>query len=318
MDSARFVDPAALARIANLSLVARMVVQGFISGLHRSTVLGRSIDFAEHRPYMPGDDIRRLDWRLFARSDRFHVKEFEADTNANFVVAVDTSRSMDYGLRGARKLDYARMLAGSLTAFSRSQRDRVGLALFDADLDEFVPPSARHLDTVLEHLAGAEPLPEAPAPPASGGRLREPLTRLGAALSRRGLVAVVSDFYEPPDDVIDAFAALRATGHDIMVFHVLDPSELDLDLGGAPGFEDSGARFRDLETGALLDLSPARARDAYRTAVEEHIGALRSGFGKAGVDYILTDTSTPLDYALFRYLTERESRLRHRSRTHRA
>lgn len=318
MDSARFVDPAALARIANLSLVARMVVQGFISGLHRSTVLGRSIDFAEHRPYMPGDDIRRLDWRLFARSDRFHVKEFEADTNANFVVAVDTSRSMDYGLRGARKFDYARMLAGSLSAFSRSQRDRVGLALFDADLDEFVPPSARHLDTVLEHLSAAEPPALPTASSDSGGRLARPLTRLGAALGRRGLVAVVSDFYEPPEEVLDAFRALRATGHDLMVFHVLDPSELDLDLGGAPGFEDSGARFRDLETGAVLDLSPAKARVGYRAAVEEHIGALRAGFGRAGVDYILTDTSTPLDFALFRYLTEREGRLRNRSRTHRA
>ena len=312
--SSRFIDPAALARIQNLSLVAKMVVQGFISGLHRSTFLGRSIDFAEHRPYMPGDDIRRLDWRLFARSDRFHVKEFEADTNANFVVAVDISRSMDFGWRGIRKLDYARFLAGSLTAFSRSQRDRVGVAIFDHELREFVPPSAKHLETVLQHLARAAPPPE---PDARRRKVAEsdlgpPLARLGAALGRRGLVAVVSDFYEPPEQVLAAFDRLRVGGHDIMAFHVLDPAELDLDLEGAPGFEESGTRFRDLESGAVLDLSPSRARDRYRNAMSEHIRALRLGFARRDVDYVLTDTKTPLDFALFRYLSEREGRRRRR------
>ena len=307
----RFLDPAALARIANLSLVARMVVQGFISGLHRSTFLGRSVDFAEHRPYMPGDDIRRLDWRLFARSDRFHVKEFEADTNANFVAAVDISRSMDFGRRGIRKLDYARFLAGSLAAFSRAQRDRVGLATFDDDIREFVPPSAKHLETVLQNLARARPQ-GAPGGNGSGARLSAPLAKLGAALGRRGLVAVVSDFYEPPESVLQAFDRLRATGHDIMAFHVLDPAELDLGLEGAPGFEESGSRFQDLETGALLDLSPNRARERYRQAMADHIGALRAGLGRRGVDYILTDTATPLDFALFRYLSEREGRRRRR------
>ena len=312
--SSRFIDPAALARIQNLSLVAKMVVQGFISGLHRSTFLGRSIDFAEHRPYMPGDDIRRLDWRLFARSDRFHVKEFEADTNANFVVAVDISRSMDFGWRGIRKLDYARFLAGSLTAFSRSQRDRVGVAIFDHELREFVPPSAKHLETVLQHLARAAPPPEPDARrrKVAASDLGPPLARLGAALGRRGLVAVVSDFYEPPEQVLAAFDRLRVSGHDIMAFHVLDPAELDLDLEGAPGFEESGTRFRDLESGAVLDLSPSRARDRYRNAMSEHIRALRLGFARHGVDYVLTDTKTPLDFALFRYLSGREGRRRRR------
>ena len=310
----RFIDPAVLARVQNLSLVAKMVVQGFISGLHRSTFLGRSIDFAEHRPYMPGDDIRRLDWRLFARSDRFHVKEFEADTNANFVVAVDVSRSMDFGWRGIRKLDYARYLAGSLAAFSRAQRDRVGLGVFDHELREFVPPSAKHLETVLQHLARAAPPaePEAMKKGTSESHLGPPLARLGAALGRRGLVAVVSDFYEPPAAVLAAFDRLRVAGHDIMAFHVLDPAEVDLDLDGVPGFEESGTRFRDLESGALLDLSPTRARDQYREAMAEHIRALRVGLSRRDVDYVLTDTGTPLDFALFRYLSEREGRRRRR------
>ena len=310
----RFIDPVALGRIQNLSLVARMVVQGFISGLHRSTFLGRSIDFAEHRPYMPGDDIRRLDWRLFARSDRFHVKEFEADTNANFVAAVDISRSMDFRWRGIRKLDYARFLAGSLAAFSRSQRDRVGLATFHDDLEEFVPPSAKHLETVLQHLARARPptAPRSSRRPEPESHLKAPLARLGAALGRRGLVAVVSDFYESPEAVVEAFDGLRLTGHDIMAFHILDPAERDLDLDGVPGFEETGTRFRDLESGALLDLSPSRARENYRRAMDEHIRALRHGLGRRGVDYIVTDTATPLDFALFRYLSERESRRRRR------
>ena len=306
----RFLDPAALARISNLPLVAKTVVQGFISGLHRSTFLGRSMDFAEHRPYLPGDDIRRLDWRLFARSDRFHIKEFEADTNANFIAAVDISGSMDFARRGIRKLDYARFLAGSLAAFSRAQRDRVGLATFDPDLRAFVPPSAKHLDTVLQHLARARP--PAPSPREAPGALSRTLAKLGAALGRRGLVAVVSDFYEPPEAVVRAFDSLSAAGHDIMAFHVLDPAEWDLGLEGAPGFEETGSRFRDLETGAILDLSPGRVRDAYRKAMEDHIRALRSGLGRRGVDYILTDTATPLDFALFRYLSEREGRRRRR------
>ncbi len=307
--AARFLDPVALARIANLHLVARVVVQGFISGLHRSTFLGRSVDFAEHRPYMPGDDIRRLDWRLFARSDRFHVKEFEADTNANLVVAVDVSGSMDFRHRGIRKLDYARFLAGCLAAFSRSQRDRVGLVTFDDELREFVPPSAKHLDTVLRTLAAAEP---GPVRDEGAGTLGGILGRMGAVLTRRGLVAVVSDFYEPADEILAAFDRLRAAGHDVMAFHVLDPAERDLDLDGLPDFDDGGSRIRDLETGAVLEVQPGRIRDSYRDLLDAHIAELRAGLGRRGADHVLADTATPLDFALFRYLTEREGRSRGR------
>ncbi len=308
----RFLDPATLARIGNLQLIARAVVQGFISGLHRSTFLGRSVDFAEHRPYMPGDDLRRLDWRLFARSDRFHVKEFEADTNANFVVAVDISGSMDFGRRGIRKLDYARFLAACLAAFSRSQRDRVGLVTFDAALREFVPPSAKHLDTVLRRLAGVKPGPMRKEEAGDADSLGGVLARMGAALPRRGLVAVVSDFYEPAEQVIAAFDRLRATGHDIMAFHVLDPAERDLDLAGDADFDDRNARLRDLETGAILEVQPGRIREDYRALLERHLRDLGAGLGRRGVDHVLTDTATPLDFALFRYLSEREGRARGR------
>lgn len=306
---ARFMDPRALARIANLSLVARTVVQGFISGLHRSTFLGRSIDFAEHRPYMPGDDIRRLDWRLFARSDRFHIKEFEADTNANFVVVLDISASMDYGRRGASKFDYARMLGAVLAAFSRRQRDRVGLATFDREVVSFVPPSAKNLETVLRTLAASRP---GAADPGGESRLERPLAEVGAALGRRGLVAVLSDFYEPPDAVARAFDRLLGSGQEVIAFQVLDPSELDLELGPDPEFDDAGARLRDLESGAVLDFAPGRIRDAYRDALRTHLAEIRSELGRRGVDHLLTDTAAPLDFTLFRYLSERESRRRSR------
>lgn len=307
---ARFLDPKALARIANLSLVARSVVQGFISGLHRSTFLGRSIDFAEHRPYMPGDDIRRLDWRLFARSDRFHIKEFEADTNANFLTVLDLSASMDFGRRGITKMEYARILAAVLAAFSRRQRDRVGLATFDREVEAFVPPSAKGLETVLQSLAAARPRT---ADPALEARLERPLAEVAAALGRRGLVAVISDFYEPPPAVVRAFDRLLGAGQEVIAFCVLDPAELDLlETDASPDHDDSGARFRDLETGEVLEFAPGRVREAYREAMRSHLEALRWDLGRRGVDLLVVDTATPLDFVLFRYLSERESRRRKR------
>src|SRR5918997_3707249 len=151
---ARFVDPKVLARISNLELLARVVVEGFINGLHRSPNLGSSMDFAEHRAYMPGDDIRRIDWRLYARSDRYYIKEFEADTNANFSVLVDTSKSMGFSSRkdGVTKLDYARFIGACLIYFASKQRDRVGFASFDEDIQTYVPPSAKHLTVILHEL----------------------------------------------------------------------------------------------------------------------------------------------------------------------
>ncbi len=152
MKPSSFLDPKVLARINNLELLARTVVDGFINGLHHSPYLGLSVDFAEHRPYMPGDDIRRIDWRVFGRTDRFYVKEFEADTNANFSILLDISRSMDYGSTGITKLDYGRYLAACLAYFSRQQRDRVGIITFDDDIVYFVPVSAKHLDIVLHTI----------------------------------------------------------------------------------------------------------------------------------------------------------------------
>ena len=291
MRGARFVDPKALARIHNLEMVARTVVDGFINGLHRAPHLGFSLDFAEHRGYEPGDDLRRIDWRVFARTDRYYVKQFEADSNANLVVALDVSASMRYGSRGLTKLDYGRFLAASLLYFSSKQRDRVGLVTFDTEIIEYVPASAKHLDFALYAL---DRIGEARA-----GSLERPLLSMTERLRRRGIVAIISDLYDEPDAVAEAVKPLRFRGHDVIVFHVMDPAELDFPFAEAASFED-------LETGDRMPIVPDALRDQYRALVRQHVETLGRLFMDSRIDYALFDTSVPLDYALFRYLSTRE------------
>jgi uncharacterized protein (DUF58 family) len=292
---ARFVDPVVLARIGNLELVARSVVDGFINGLHRAPYFGASVDFAEHRGYVPGDDIRRVDWRLFARTDRFYVKEYEADSNANFSVLLDVSASMNYGSGGVTKLDYARILAACLTYLVHRQRDRVGFVAFDAEIVEHVPPSAKHMDVVLhvlDRIRATRP-----------GALRAPLHRLAEHFGRRGILVLISDLYADPEDVLDAIAPLRFRGNDLIVFHVLDRAELEF------GFTDASS-FEDLESGEQLPVVPDALREQYVALVRAHVEALTARFSEARVDYALLDTSAPLDHALFKYLSTREKLMR--------
>lgn len=288
---ARFIDPRALARIETLELLAKTVVDGFINGLHRSPYLGLSLDFAEHRPYMPGDDVRRIDWRLFARTDRFHVKEYEAETNADLVVLFDVSGSMRYAGAGIPKFDYARYLAASLAYFSSRQRDRIGLVAFDRDIVEYVPASAKHLDVALHTLDRLKP--------GRPGALGPPLRKLAGLLRRRGILVLVSDLYEEPEAVADALKPLRYKGNDIIVFHLLDRNELEFPF-------DEVTSFEDLESGERIPVTPAALRERYLALVREHTAQLARRLGDHGIDYTLVDTSTPLDTALFRYLSERQ------------
>jgi uncharacterized protein (DUF58 family) len=287
----RFLDPNVLARIDNLELLARTVVDGFISGLHRSRYLGFSIDFAEHRAYMPGDDIRWIDWRVFGRTDRFYVKQFEADTNANFSVLLDISRSMSYTSGAVSKLDYARYLAACLTYFSRQQRDRVGIVTFDRDVVVHVPPSAKHLDVVLRTLDQLEPGGE--------GALEGPLLKIAEALGRRSIVVLISDFYDDPAVVLRALNRLRHKGNDVIVFHILDPAELEFPFDGATHFED-------LETGDRIPVVAEELQDQYRRLVTQHVQTLGRLLGENRIDYTQVNTTKPLDYALFDYLSRRQ------------
>ena len=285
------MDPVTLSRIGNLELVARWVVEGFIAGLHRSPHLGVSTDFAEHRPYAPGDDIRHVDWRVYARTERTYLKTFEAETNANFTVLLDVSGSMDYAHGGISKLAYAKLLAATLAWFSRRQRDRVGLVTFSGDVREIIPPSARHLPHILHALERATA--------AGAGGLARPLATVAQLQQRRGIFVLISDLYEPATDVAKALAPLTGSGHDVIVIQLLDSAERSFPFADA-------ITFRDLESGARAPVSPSTMRARYVAAMEAHVTAMRSVLGGNRVDYSLVETSQPLDRVLFDYLLRRE------------
>lgn len=292
-----FIDPRVLAKIDNLELLARTVVEGFINGLHRSPNLGASMDFAEHRAYMPGDDLRRIDWRLFGRSDRYFVKEFEADTNTNLLILLDVSASMGYGSGEITKIQYAKYLASCLGYFSSRQRDRLGLATFVDGVVDYVPPSAKHLNVVLQTIARAT---------ASGqGNIDSSLRQISEHARRRQIVVIISDLYDDPERIVRAVARLRNRGNDLIVLQVLDPAELDLPF-------DEAANFEDMETGEAIPVVPERLRDQYRTLVQEHTAALARLMREERIDYALFNTAQPLDHALFAYLADRQrmSRIR--------
>jgi uncharacterized protein (DUF58 family) len=293
------LDPVVLARIANLELIARSVVEGFLSGLHRAPHLGVSLDFAEHRAYLPGDDIRRIDWKLYARTDRYFLKQFEADTNTDVVALVDASRSMGFGQTGVTKLEYAKMLAASLLFFSNRQRDRVGLVTFDDTVREFVPASAKHLQTALHSL-------DRLTSTGAGGQLERPIASAASSMRKKGIRILISDFYEDPTGIAKAIDLLRAGGSDVIMFHILDRAERELPV-------DDAASFRDLETGDQIPVVPWQFRERYRELVTAHIDRLQQLARERRVDYTLLETTTPLDQALFAYLSHREYTMRTRA-----
>jgi uncharacterized protein (DUF58 family) len=293
---ARFVDPVVLARIGNLELVAKTVVDGLINGTHRSPFFGASVDFAEHRGYVAGDDIRRVDWRVYARTDKYYIKEFEADSNANFSVLLDVSKSMSFGAK-ISKLEYAKTLAACLAYLANAQRDRVGIITFDERIVEHVPPSAKHLDVVLHTLDKAT----AGRP----GHLVAPVRRLAEHFGRRGIIVLISDFYAEPEEVFDAVGPIRFRGNDVVLFHVLDPQEIDFSFTEASSFED-------LESGDQMPIVPGKLAADYRALIQAHIERLTKQASEQQVDYMLLNTAMPLDFALFRFLSMRERLARKR------
>jgi uncharacterized protein (DUF58 family) len=295
MPGARFVDPSILSRIGNLELLARTVVDGFINGMHRAPYFGASIDFAEHRGYVAGDDIRRVDWRLFARTDRFYVKQYEADTNTNFCVLLDISKSMGFKSRTVSKLDYASFLAACLAYLAHRQRDRVGIITFDSDIVTHVPPSAKHFNVLLHTLDRAKA--ERP------GSLAGPINKVAEHFRRRSVIVLISDFYEDPDVILDAIKPLRFLGNELLVFHVLDPAEVNFDY-------DDASSFEDLESGEQLPIVPESFGDEYRKLIAGHISALTTKFSEHRIDYTMMNTAEPLDRALFSYLSSRERLMR--------
>jgi uncharacterized protein (DUF58 family) len=276
------LDPAVLAALGHLELVARWVVDGFITGLHRSPRKGFSVEFAEHRPYMPGDDLRYLDWRIAGRADRWVVKQFEEETNARAMLVLDVSASMQWTGDAARltKLAYAERLASAMALLLLRQRDAVGLVRFDAALRDVVPPRSQR--TQWRRLMSAFSAP-------AGGKesnVAEALLQAGRMVRRPGFVVLLSDLLTDPAPTADAARTLRARGHEVLVLHVMDPAERD--------FPESGeARYRDLESDEEIPASPGDVRAMYRTTVQEALTEWRSVLGRAGARYALAYTDEP-------------------------
>jgi uncharacterized protein (DUF58 family) len=288
----QFLDPAVVARLSNLELKARTVVEGFLSGLHRSPFKGFSVEFAEYRQYIPGDDLSTIDWKVYARSDRHYVKKFEEETNLNCHVMLDISRSMAYGSRGITKYQYGQCLAASLAYLMNRQRDGVGLAAFDERIVTMLPASARpgHLSAMLVTLDRLELGTET--------NVSKPLHQLADSLSKRGMVVLISDLLDDPERVIRGLKHFRFRGTDVIVFHVLDPDELAFPF-------ERATRFEDMETRDEVMAVPVVVREHYLKAIGGLIDRYRQELGSAGIDYQLLTTDQPLELGLLAYLSTR-------------
>jgi len=289
----RFLEPQALARVKNLSVVARGVVEGFISGLHSSPYKGFSVEFAEHREYTAGDDPRHLDYRMLARTDRLYIKQYEEETNMRVQILLDTSGSMGYGYDGKlTKLQYACYLTAVLSYLMTRQQDSVGLTTFDTAvrLDMPARSSPRHFNEMMRQLEAIEPGAETD--------IAATLHKLANRFKRRCLIVLISDLYDEPDEVLRALHHFRHRRHEVIVFHMLDKAEIEFP------FRELVA-FHDLETKQQIQVDPSYVRDAYRRQIEEFIAGYRRACAESQIDYVMTDTTVPYDFMLSRYLAKR-------------
>jgi len=288
----QFLDPAVVARLGTLELRARTVVEGFISGLHRSPFKGFSVEFAEYRQYIHGDDLSTIDWKVYARSDRYYVKKFEEETNLDCQLLVDVSGSMAYGSRGITKFEYAACLAASLGYLMNRQHDGVGLTAFDDRIVGALPASTRpgHLRNLLITLDRL----------VLGSRtnVSKPLRQLAESMNRRGMVVLISDLLDDPEAIIRGLKHFQYRGSDVLVFQILDPDEIEFPF-------DRATRFEDLETREEVMAVPSLVRSHYLKQMSGLIERYRRELGAAGIDYQLLSTKQPLEIALLAYLSTR-------------
>jgi uncharacterized protein (DUF58 family) len=288
-----YFDPKVLAGISNLYLRARWVVEGIMSGVHRSRAKGFSVEFEEHREYSPGDEIRRIDWKALGKFDRYFIKEYEDETNLRAYLLLDTSGSMDYASDGVTKFDYGCTLAASLAYLILKQQDAAGLVTFSNRIESFIPPKAKrdYLTQILQALENRGAAGETDV-----GRILEDIA---GQVKRRGLVILVSDLIDEPEPILKGLRLFRFKGNDVIVFHLLDPAELDLPF-------DGNILFEDLEETHLKVVADPRAiRKTYQAVVNEFIAEMRKQCHDDAIDYQLISTSTPLDQALASYLSWR-------------
>ena len=292
----RFLDPATLAAISSLDLVAKTVVDGFVAGMHRSPDFGFSQEFAEYRAYSEGDDLRHVDWNVFARTDKCFLKRYRGETNTQLLLLLDTSASMGYTSRQVNKLEYAKFVSATLCYMANLQRDAAGLIVFDEDVKNYVPPSTRQgqLFRLLHAIEKAEV--------GTHTDFTKPFVHFQNFLHRRGLVVVMSDFYADPEVIIKTVEPLRFKGNEVILFHLLDPQEIK------PKFREPVLLYDLEDTTQSLEVSPDYAKQEYRKKIDAHIEALAGKARGAGMEYFLMDTGRPLDEGLREYLQVRKGR----------
>jgi len=293
----RYIQPEALARVTKMNLVARSVVEGFIAGLHRSPFRGFSVEFAEHREYMPGDNIKDIDWQVFGRTDRFYVKQYEEETNLKAHILLDISSSMSYKSdeHGLTKLEYACYLAACLSYLMIRQQDSVGLVCFDKEISHYIPPrsTATHLSLVLRHL---ETLKTGTGVTTNVSKAFHDLAEF---IRRRGLLIILSDLYDDPREVVRGLRHFRFKKHEVLLFHLFDKWELDFPFRKL-------SDFIDMETNEELQVDPRYIRQEYRDQVQRFIANYRRDCSMSRIEYVQTDTSVPYDLMLFAYLAKRK------------
>lgn len=293
-DPLKYLQPEVVAQLANMELRARLVVEGFLTGLHKSPYHGFSVEFTEHRQYMPGDEIKHVDWKAYAKTDRYYIKQFEEETNLKSYIILDSSGSMGYGSEGhLKKIQYASYVAAALAYLMTEQRDAVGLTIFDEHIRISLPPRAtrpylRQLLRELEQLRSGQKTGTAGV-----------LNQVAEGIKRRGLVIILSDLFDDPTSVITAFKHFRHRGHEVIVMQILDPLERSFAFGG-------DAVFRDLETREELMTQPWHIEKAYRETLRTFIDRYKQECLDNNIDFVLLDTATPFDKALFEYLNKRK------------
>jgi len=320
LDYRKYLDPSIISKLSNLELKAKFIVEGFISGLHKSPYHGFSVEFAEHRQYMPGDDLKYLDWKVLGRTDRYYIKQFEEETNLKSYLILDTSKSMSFTSsdpayekfsrfgkffknksidlrnnkkKGISKLEYATYLAAAITVLMNFQKDAVGLVLYDENINTYIPPKAtnQNLKLILSHLAGIKSFGET--------NTAASLNNIAERIKRRGLVIVFSDLFDDQDAVINSLKHFRYKKNEVIVFQILDPMEMSIVL-------DSPTIFRDVETQKEIMSQPISFVESYRDAVKEFIGNYKKACLMNNIDYALLSTDMPFENALLEYLNKRK------------
>jgi len=292
-DYRQFLRPDVVSKLANLNLVARLVVEGFITGLHRSPYHGFSVEFAEHRQYMPGDEIRHVDWKVFAKTDRYYVKEFEEETNLKAYLLLDASASMGYSSHSINKLQYATYLAAALSYLMLQQRDSVGLVTFDQKVRKYLPPRSvnTYLSLILQELQKVKTRAKT--------NVASTFHQMAERINRRGLIIIFSDLFDDPHQVLSGLKHFRHKKHEVIVFHILDPFERFFDFKQA-------AVFQDLESNEKLATQPWHIRGEYRRLMNDFIETYKKQCRENRIDYVLMDTSEDFERALLQYLVKRK------------